>query len=151
MAWRRRSGSTAEALRRESGAQLLLGVSRYSGPLARLGRIRSAGITGLRFGNVLDEDWQARDRFAVGPDPRRRVRLPDGVACYAVAASRAPGMRSAPPGDGLVSVDSALGRHRDPGRSLQFPQSHCLVAWGTSHLDLLGSAEVHAAIKAWLR
>ena len=32
---------------------LLLGASRYSAPLARLGKIRSAGITDLRFGNVV--------------------------------------------------------------------------------------------------
>jgi hypothetical protein len=133
-----------------SWAHLLLGVSRYSAPLARLARIRSAGITDLRFGNVLDEDWQQRDRFAVGPDPRRRVRLPDGVACYAVAASRARETRGVP-SDGLVSVDSALGRHRAPELSLQFPQSHCLVAYGMNHVDLLSSAEVYAAIRAWLR
>ncbi|MEZ0310524.1 MAG: esterase/lipase family protein, partial [Myxococcota bacterium] len=35
---------------------VLLGVSRYSAPLARLGQIRSAGVTDLRYGNVLDED-----------------------------------------------------------------------------------------------
>ena len=55
------------------------GASRYSAPLARLGKIRSAGITDLRFGNLLDEDWDRRDRFEHGGDLREPVPLPDGV------------------------------------------------------------------------
>ena len=66
---------------------LLLGVSRYSAPLARLGKIRSAGVTDMRFGIVLDEHWEGRDRFAHGGDPRRTLKLPDGVECYAIAAT----------------------------------------------------------------
>ena len=71
----------------------LLGVSRYSAPLAKLGKIRSAGVTDLRFGSVIDEDWSGRDRFEHGGDPRRPVPLPEGVACYAVAASTAAAAR----------------------------------------------------------
>ncbi|MEP6678485.1 MAG: alpha/beta hydrolase, partial [Betaproteobacteria bacterium] len=57
----------------------LLGVSRYTAPFARLGRLRSAGITDLRYGNLLDEDWMGRDRFARPGDVRRAVPLPAGV------------------------------------------------------------------------
>jgi len=69
-----------------------LGEAPYASGLARLGRFRSAGITDLRYGNLLDEDWQGKDRFARGPDRRAAVPLPDGVACYAMAAtvSRSP-------------------------------------------------------------
>jgi hypothetical protein len=49
---------------------LILGVSAYTAPLARLGKIRSAGITDLRYGNLVDEDWAGRDRFAGGGDRR---------------------------------------------------------------------------------
>ena len=45
---------------------LLLGASKFSAPLARLGQLRSAGITDLRHGNVRDADWTGRDRFAHG-------------------------------------------------------------------------------------
>ncbi len=38
-------------------ADAIIGVSPYSGPLGALGRIRSAGITDLRHGSILDEDW----------------------------------------------------------------------------------------------
>ena len=58
---------------------LLLPISRYSAPLARLGKIRSAGVTDMRYG--LDSP------------------LPEGVACHAVAAGK----------DLLVPVASAYG------------------------------------------
>ncbi len=64
----------------------VLGVSPYTAPFARLGKIRSAGVTDLRHGSLLDEDWQGRDRFAHGHDTRTPLPLPDGVDCYAIAA-----------------------------------------------------------------
>jgi hypothetical protein len=129
---------------------LLLGVSRYSAPFARLARIRSAGVTDLRFGNLLDEDWQGRDRFAHGGDTRRPLPLPDGVACYAIAATTTPEAGEKLPGDGLVTVDSALGRHREPERTLAFSEAHQWIGFGMSHLDLLDRPEVYAKLKSWL-
>jgi pimeloyl-ACP methyl ester carboxylesterase len=128
----------------------LLGVSRYSAPLARLGKIRSAGVTDMRFGNVLDEHWKGRDRFARGPDPRGPMKLPDGVACYAIAATTAPQPGPKLPGDGLVPVDSALGRHESPELALGFPEAHRWIGFGMSHLDLLSRTEVYATIVRWL-
>ena len=129
---------------------LLLGVSRYSAPLARLGKIRSAGVTDMRFGFVLDEHWEGRERFAHGGDPRRTLKLPEGVECYAIAASTAPGPRRKLTGDGLVSVDSALGRHRKPELTLAFPEAHQWISFGTGHLDLLSRPEVYDTIRRWL-
>lgn len=129
---------------------VLLGVSRYSAPLARLGRIRSAGVTDLRFGNVLDEHWEGRDRFARAGDSRSPLELPEGVECYAVAATRASGSEGKLPGDGLVPVDSALGRHVRPELRLAFPESHQFIAFGMGHMDLLGSAKVYERIASWL-
>ena len=54
----------------------ILDATPYTAPLARLGKIRSAGITDLRYGNVIDEHWQGRDRFERSPDKRLPVRLP---------------------------------------------------------------------------
>jgi pimeloyl-ACP methyl ester carboxylesterase len=130
--------------------ELLLGVSRYSAPLARLGRIRSAGVTDLRFGNVLDEDWQGRDRFAHDADRRCPLALPDGAECYAIAATTAPAPRDKLPGDGLVSVDSALGRHRDPALTLAFPETHQWIGFAMGHRELLQRAEVYATLRSWL-
>ncbi|HWL86791.1 MAG TPA: hypothetical protein VNO21_13365, partial [Polyangiaceae bacterium] len=133
---------------------VLLGISRYSAALARLARIRSSGVTDLRFGNVLDEHWEGRDRFAHAKDLRTPLKLPDGVACYAIAATTAPKAAALGdaklPGDGLVPVDSALGRHEKPELTLAFPETHQSIAYGTGHLDLLHRAEVHATLASWL-
>jgi hypothetical protein len=45
---------------------------------ARLGEVRSAGITDLRFGSLLDGDWKGQDRFAFRADARSPVPLPAG-------------------------------------------------------------------------
>ena len=129
---------------------LLLGVSRYSAPLAKLGHLRSAGVTDLRFGNVLDAHWEGRDRFAKEDDPRGELRLPEGVDCFAIAATVATAASPALPGDGLVPVQSALGHHEDTKRALDFPQAHQWIALGTTHLDLLNSAEVYAKLLEFL-
>ena len=129
---------------------LLLGVSRYSAPLARLGRIRSAGVTDMRFGYVLDEHWEGRDRFAHGRDDRSRLDLPEGVGCYAIAATRTPRGAARRLGDGLVPLDSALGRHSRPQLALGFPEAHQWVAHGMGHFDLLGRPEVYAKVRSWL-
>ena len=64
-----------------------LQLSPYTAPLARLGKVRSAAITDLRYGNLLDEDWEGRDRFDPAGDLPRPVPLPANVRCYAIAAT----------------------------------------------------------------
>jgi hypothetical protein len=125
----------------------------FSAPFARLGNIRSAGITDLRHGSLLDDDWEGRDRFAHGHDTRRPVPLPEGVRCFAVAATRgtsARDLRSRLLGDGLVPLPSALGHHEDPQFDLAFPEAHRWVAYGTGHFDLLDRPAVYERIRGWL-
>ncbi|WP_242370634.1 esterase/lipase family protein [Anaeromyxobacter sp. SG26] len=130
---------------------LLLGVSRYSAPLARLGKLRSAGVTDMRHGNVLDAHWEGRDRFAHGRDDRVPLPLPQGARCYAIAGSAAvQGAARKRPTDGLVPVDSALGVHERPELTLGFPEAHRWIAHGTKHLDLLSRPEVYAKLRSWL-
>src|SRR5262245_3149202 len=129
---------------------LFLGASRYSAPLARLGKIRSAGVTDMRFGNVMDEHWVGRDRFGHAGDPRGQLELPDGVQCYAIAATKSRGAGGKLSGDGLVPVDSALGRHAKPELTLGFPARHQWIAYAMGHLDLLNRAEVYERIRSWL-
>ncbi|MFT3957302.1 MAG: alpha/beta hydrolase [Piscinibacter sp.] len=132
---------------------LVLGATPYAAPFARLGRVRSAGITDLRHGLLLDEDWVGRDRFARGGDRRQPVPLPEGVRCCAVAASlgaQGGTISEKLLGDGLVPLDSALGRHADPSRTLAFAPERQWVGYGMNHLDLLSSAEVYARLKEWL-
>lgn len=131
----------------------ILGVSPYTMALARLGKIRSAGITDLRHGSLLDADWQHRDRFAPGAEGHAPVPLPLDVACYAVAASLAQPnspVRDRFVGDGLVPLPSALGRHRHPDRRLDFPRARQAVFYGLNHLDLLDHPAVYAQLQRWL-
>jgi pimeloyl-ACP methyl ester carboxylesterase len=130
-----------------SWVDLLLGVSSYSAPLARLGKLRSAGVTDLRYGNVRDDDWEGRDRFAHDQDQRIPTPLPAGVACYAAAATTA-GTETG--GDGLVPLTSALGRHAIPERTLAFPPERQRIFLRTNHLDLLSSREVYETLRGWL-
>jgi pimeloyl-ACP methyl ester carboxylesterase len=130
----------------------ILEDSRYMAPLSRLGKVRSAGITDLRHGNLLDEDWQGQDRFEESEDLRQPVPLPDGVECYAMAAatSEAGDLRSRLLGDGLVPVDSALGRSKEEDRTLPFPESRQWIAPGMKHFDLLNRPEAYEKIREWL-
>lgn len=134
--------------------QWVLGASGYTEPFARASRLRSAGITDLRHGNLLDEDWQGRGRFAHGKDTRAALPLPAGVECYAVAATMgatAGVVAEHLLADGLVPLASALGRHRDPARVLAFPEANTFVATDTGHLEILGRPEVYERLREWLR
>jgi pimeloyl-ACP methyl ester carboxylesterase len=133
---------------------VVIGKTPYAAAFGRLGKMRSAGITDLRYGALVDEDWQGRDRFAREPDPRRPVPLPGGVACYAIAGAAAASpddLKGLLIGDGLVPVTSALGRHKDPARDLHFPPDRQWVACETGHLDLLSRRDVYERMAAWLK
>jgi hypothetical protein len=132
---------------------LLLGKSPYTAALNKFGRMRSAGITDLRYGNLVDEDWEGRDRFEHTGDRRRGVPLPAGVRCYAVAATvgdEAGDLRDRLLGDGLVPLSSALGHHDEPHLALGFPDSQRWVGHGMNHLDLLSRSEVYEQLRRWL-
>ncbi len=124
----------------------MLGMSPYSAPFTRLGAIRSVGITDLRHGNVIGT-------FQETDDPPR-VTLPDHVTCHVVAAtadSRVDSLQSRYFGDGLVPVDSALGRHADPSRCLPVRPEHQHVVFNTRHIGLLTNPSVQHALHDWLR
>ncbi len=90
------------------------------------------------------------ERFGWGGDARRKLALPEGVACYAVAATSAREWAERLPGDGLVPVDSALGRHPRVELTLRFPETHQRLLFGANHLDLLNHPEVYASLRMWL-
>jgi pimeloyl-ACP methyl ester carboxylesterase len=139
---------------------VLLGVTPYSAPFKKLVELRSSGITDLRFGNVLDSDWQGEDRFKPKTQQehadREHLPLPneaEGVACFAVAATMATKrslLADRLIGDGLVPLNSALGVHSDPTRNLVFAKASQTVIYRTNHMAILGSAEVGEQLVAWL-
>ena len=133
---------------------VILGSTAYSAPFARLGQLRSAGITDLRYGFALDSDWQGHDRFRRKPDRRAHLALPQDVACYAVAAttrSKRSALADRLVGDGLVPLHSALGQHDDARRNLNFARERQWIAYRTGHLALLTSPAVTQQILRWLR
>ncbi|NTW98289.1 MAG: alpha/beta hydrolase, partial [Oscillochloris sp.] len=131
----------------------LLLSSPYSAAFARLGKIRSAGITDLRYGSLLDDDWVDKDRFAPVGDPRQPVPLPEGVACYMVAASTGSiedELQNHRNGDGLVPVYSALGVHHDPSMALPPDATEQWIGYDMNHIDLLHRRDVYAQLREWL-
>lgn len=132
---------------------VILGSTPHGAPFARLGQLRSAGITDLRHGLVLDEDWHGHDRFRRRPDSRRVVPLPEGVACYAIAAttaSRRSVLANRLMGDGLVPLRSALGEHDDPHRDLAFSKESQWIGYRMNHMQLLNSPAVARQMLQWL-
>ncbi|MFT3804013.1 MAG: alpha/beta hydrolase [Burkholderiaceae bacterium] len=119
---------------------VLLDQSPYSAPLARVRKLRSAGIKDLRHG-------------VVSAEPLTQASLPRGVKCYAAATTRGDRqglLADKLIGDGLVPVDSALGRHSDPAKTLPIPESQQWVGQGISHLEMLSSPQVYARLRDWL-
>ncbi len=131
---------------------LFTDLSAYSAPFSRLAKIRSAGITDLRHGSVLDDDWDGQDRFAHGAPLPAHVPLPAGVLCYAIAATI--GKREGDladrllAGDGLVPLPSGLGEHADPARTLALERH---VVYQTNHMQLLSSPQVSERLLEWLQ
>jgi hypothetical protein len=127
--------------------------SPYTAPLAALGRIRSAGITDLRHGNVRDEDWQQHDEHEDNVDARRPTPLVDGIKHYAIAAtlSKRSGQRKGRLlGDGLVHPSSATGRHRDPALHLNFFEENTKIFYDLGHLAMLSDQRVMQQLLDWL-
>jgi pimeloyl-ACP methyl ester carboxylesterase len=126
------------------GIDMLLGATPYARPLARLGKLRSVGITDLRHGRVIADDAQGR---------QQQVALPAAVRCFTIAGTSgaaAGDLKDRLWGDGLVPVASALGQHKTRSRSLQFDADRQWVAHGTNHMQLLSSAQVYGQLQRWL-
>lgn len=113
---------------------------------------RSAGIKDLRFGAIIDDDWQEKDpaaRERTQPHRVRRLRR----ASYLVIA----GSVTADPehplariiGDALVTSSSAAGLVEDARGSELFPGATVRLFPGVTHVALANRPEVYAAINAW--
>lgn len=132
---------------------LILGATPYAAPFTRLTKARSAGITDLRHASLLDEDWADASAALRRSWRPAALPLPAGVRCFAIAASLAHKgghVKERALGDGLVPLDSALGRHADPARVLRFPKQHQWVGQPMNHLELLSRADAYATLRRWL-
>ena len=118
----------------------VMGLSPYVAPFTRIGKARSAGIMDLRHGNITD-------------DEQAFIPLPADVDCYTLAAtlgSKRNLVSERLVGDGLVPLDSALGRHKDPARTFAIPVAHQWVGHGMGHMELLHRPEVYRQLGSWL-
>jgi pimeloyl-ACP methyl ester carboxylesterase len=111
----------------------LLGATPYASPFAKIGKIRSAGITDLRYGYILDENQD-------------HVPLPSSIQCFAIAGTTS-NSDDTSHSDGLVQINSALGLHEDSKRKLAFPEKHQIVLYTTNHIQLLSEESAYLAIK----
>lgn len=126
----------------------------FAGSLAKLGNLRSAGIIDLRHGSIRDEDWKfLAGRSVLSHEFRHPAHLPLHVHTYLVAGTLAEAHYDSKAtsllGDGLVTVDSALGEH-DSEHALSVPEGRKAVFYGVSHYDLLYNDRVHQQVVAWL-
>jgi pimeloyl-ACP methyl ester carboxylesterase len=131
----------------------LLGTTAVSAPLARLGQIRSDGITDLRYGHLRDADWKHPKAQQVGQDTRTPTPLPPHIRPYLMAVSTGAhrgDLKDRVLGDGLVPLDSALGRHPDPDLALSVPREQQWVGYSMNHFDLLGDYAVYRALRTHL-
>ena len=125
----------------------------YVKPFTRLSKMRSSGITDLRFGSLLEEDWKELDRFKNHPKGRKHVALPKNVSSYAIAAcieKEENNLKARMIGDGLVQLKSALGQHQNSNQTLDFKESNTYIIYETSHMELLSSMKVYSKLKMWL-
>jgi len=131
----------------------LLERSPYAAPLARLGQIRSDGITDLRYGYLRDVDWQTPGTESFGVDTRQPMPLPDHVTTYLMAATkgaRRGDLKDRMLGDGLVPLDSALGRHPNAAMALDVPPEYQHVIYGIHHFELLHHPDAYRQIRTWM-
>ena len=115
-------------------------LSPYAAPFTRVAKNRSAGIADLRHGSIMDE---ASDF----------VPLPNDVECYAMAASLAKKpsrIHERLIGDGLVPIDSALGRSSNPETTLKIPDNRQWLGFETGHIEMLGRTELYRQLQDWL-
>jgi len=114
---------------------------------------RSAGVKDLRFGYVLDEEWQGRDPDALLDDRSQEVPFVDHASYYFIAAciTRDPDHPlSKIVGDTLVRIPSAAGAHREPARRVVFELDNGRIVGGLTHIGLGNHPEVYEQIRGWL-
>ena len=125
-------------------ANRLLGALPWTRPFMRLGNLRSDGIRDLRFGHLVESDWEDR-----APDDPRRVHSEVDLASYVdhlhVAAARSEKGGSDALGDGLVPVESALALNL---HSEQMVRRELLR--GIGHISLLGDDRLYDTLRRWI-
>ena len=121
-------------------------------PLARIVNGRSEGIKDLRFGYLVDEDWEGRDPDALLEDNRHHIPFLETANHYYVGATLTPD-RHHPlgylVGDLLVRFPSASGECTR-GERIPFEIDNGHHAGGLTHFHVLNDPDVYRQIRGWL-
>lgn len=127
----------------------------FNEPVVRLVRqvidLRSAGVKDLRYGSLVDEDWEGRDPDALLDNRRTHVPLHPGAVHYVIGSTltdRTDHLVGRLFGDSVVRVPSALGQAA-PGDGPGFPPQNVKLLGGIGHLGLAHHAEVYRQIRRW--
>ena len=136
----------APAERAGAHADFLLGISPYSAPFARLGKVRSAGIKDLRHGNLRDDAGETTSFIAPAAATGRGALLRHRSEPAATPVIRIPHPWRWPgAGERAHWVAIAIA-----SLSLAIPDDHRWVGYGMGHFDLLRRQEVYDRIRSWL-
>lgn len=133
---------------------LILESVPYAKPFAKLGKIRSAGVTDLRYGNLVDEDWQNKNRFELKKEQKKHIPLSENIEYYTIAAvtgKEKSYLKNRFFGDGLVSVKSALGTHKNRDKDLSFKKENTFMVYENNHSALLSNPKITEILKNWLQ
>lgn len=114
--------------------EYLISISPYSAPFLKITQIRSQGIKDLRQAKLTPS--------------HQHVQLPKHISSHAFAASLSKqDKHKTQKGDGLVTVNSALGKHHDTSKSIHFDSDKQHLFIELSHLDLLSDKRVYDRLK----
>lgn len=125
--------------------EMLLDNTPYTAPFNRLSRIRSNGITDLRYAYLIHDDWDGKDAHSEKGHPGKFIPLHEHIEFYAIAAITSPketfiGHHII--GDGLVTKTSAFGEKDKTHQDLHIPEHHKYLVTGLPHLDLMCNQSV---------
>ena len=128
----------------------------FNQPVVRLVRHvidrRSVGIKDMRYGNLVDEDWEGHDPDALLDNRRTYVPLDPNAAHYVIGSTvtdRSDHLVAALFGDVMVRVPSSLNQARPGDNSPRFPPENVKLLGGITHPGLAHHASVYRQIKHW--
>ena len=134
-----------------NAAAWFLGQWPETRPMAGLLNSRSVGVKDLRYGAVVEEDWQGVDADEFLRDRCTEVPFLAHATYYFIGATVTADHRhplAALVGDMFVQLPSASGRGRR--RRVPFEVQHGRHFGRLHHFDLLNHPDVYAQIRTWL-
>ncbi|KPA18332.1 permease [Candidatus Magnetomorum sp. HK-1] len=116
--------------------------------------LRSSAIKDLRYGYVIDKDWQGHDPNALLEDNRNNIPLLKNASHYNIASS----LTEDPEhplnkyvGDPLVTLSSAFGKSKIMEKSIPFSKNNNIVFTKKGHLEVANNDDVYKQILLWCK